>query len=81
MGGEEIFKGKWAERQMKQVTENILRNNSIDELEKRCPCKRQRNRQCHVSNSDIKVELTSISGPVVYISSESCVLCSYWCSY
>lgn len=39
-GGEEIFKGKGAERKMKQVTKNILRNNSIYELEERCPWKK-----------------------------------------
>ena len=38
MGEKEIFKGMQAERQMKQATENILRNDSIYELEETCPC-------------------------------------------
>lgn len=65
IGGKEIFKGKQTERQMKQATENILRNDSIYGLEERCPLKRQGNqKQCHVSRSDIQLELTSIGGPL-----------------
>lgn len=67
MGEKEIFKGMQAERQMKQATENILRNDSIYELEETCPRMRQENqKQCHVSKSDIHLELNSIGGPVVY---------------
>lgn len=52
---------------MKQATENILRNDSIYELEETCRRMRQENqKQCHVSKSDIHLELNSIGGPVVY---------------
>lgn len=67
-----FFKGKWVERKTKQAIENLLRNGSVYGLEERYPWKRQRNqKQCHVSKSDIQLELTSIGGAIVYISSES----------
>lgn len=69
-----FFKGKWVERKMKQDIENILRNYSVYELEERHPWKRQRNqKQCHVSKSDIQLELTSIGGAIVtFLLSHQC---------